>query len=347
MSLDPLISLPVAADSIPRSASSRRDPLRACLHARRCHFSFSIPFLKEPVMKCAPVVRRSHPRGFTLIELLVVIAIIAILIALLLPAVQQAREAARRTECKNKLHNLALALHNFHDVNKHFPVGIAGTSTAGYGWHWGTYILPFMEQQNLYSPVKQGVYSDWGGTGTAAIKTLMAANIALLRCPSAAGAEMSSNRRMHNYAGCAGNNWSGSDSWSSVDNSYGNFLYQNPNTGGNALRDVTDGASNTLMLGEKYGSDGDNAWCDYCSVNACFSGSSDGNPPSNEVSEALGATNWAFNSANERVFGSFHPGGVQGVMGDGSARFISENIASAVRLAIGSRNGGEVQQLSN
>ena len=102
--------------------------------------------------------RSQHCRGFTLIELLVVIAIIAILVGLLLPAVQQAREAARRTECKNKLKQLALACHNYADVNRSLPpratINPAVTATGNNG-SWGVHgrILPYLEQGNLYNAV--------------------------------------------------------------------------------------------------------------------------------------------------------------------------------------------------
>ena len=93
--------------------------------------------------------QKSTRRGFTLIELLVVIAIIAILIALLLPAVQQAREAARRSQCRNNLHNIGIALHNYHELHGIFPPGyVAGNSAWAYGW--GALILPQLEQLPLY-----------------------------------------------------------------------------------------------------------------------------------------------------------------------------------------------------
>src|SRR5690242_14988078 len=103
--------------------------------------------------------------GFTLIELLVVIAIIAILIALLLPAVQQAREAARRTQCKNNLKQLGLAMHNYLDVARQFPMGYGAqfTGTAATvqdgNWAWGSFLLPYIDQAPLYSKLNVGNFT--------------------------------------------------------------------------------------------------------------------------------------------------------------------------------------------
>src|SRR5580704_13836676 len=107
-------------------------------------------------------------RGFTLIELLVVIAIIAVLIALLLPAVQQAREAARRTQCKNNLKQIGLALFNYHDACKTFPPGyvdqngnpnLTPDNDLGPGWGWASFLLPYVDQGNTYNQINfnQGV----------------------------------------------------------------------------------------------------------------------------------------------------------------------------------------------
>ncbi|MEZ6124220.1 MAG: DUF1559 domain-containing protein [Planctomycetaceae bacterium] len=118
-------------------------------------------------------------RGFTLIELLVVIAIIAILIALLLPAVQQAREAARRTQCKNNLKQLGLALHNYHDVHNCFLTGwwdrwsATGANVGNDGhWGWGTYLLPYMDQAPLYNQLSPGTNAS---SNPALVGTLAAA----------------------------------------------------------------------------------------------------------------------------------------------------------------------------
>jgi prepilin-type N-terminal cleavage/methylation domain-containing protein len=126
--------------------------------------------------------RQAKRRGFTLIELLVVIAIIAILIALLLPAVQQAREAARRSECKNRLKQLGLALHNYHDVYKWFPPGTVnprdpnpnganGSGTAAIGAPWSCQLLPYLEQKAMFDQVQLIISQrpevvDWFGNGT-------------------------------------------------------------------------------------------------------------------------------------------------------------------------------------
>src|SRR6056297_2334814 len=120
--------------------------------------SFRCPYSETPGWEISPLFLRRPPMvrsgrrraGFTLIELLVVIAIIAILVALLLPAVQQAREAARRSSCKNNLKQLGLAIHNYHDTHSRFPFGYMLDSSNLNVSSFGTQILPFLEQSALW-----------------------------------------------------------------------------------------------------------------------------------------------------------------------------------------------------
>ena len=156
--------------------------------------------------------RCSRRGGFTLIELLVVIAIVAILIALLLPAVQQAREAARRTRCKSHLRQLSLALHNYHGDNGAFPFG---WNTHGTGWQ--AMILPQIDQANLYRQLEFGEYGvgNWGSGG--GNESLVGTLIPTFRCPSMPQADHVSNssgvpnRVPASYRGNAGNESSSDD----------------------------------------------------------------------------------------------------------------------------------------
>ncbi|MEZ6122529.1 MAG: DUF1559 domain-containing protein [Planctomycetaceae bacterium] len=192
---------------------------------------------------------RRHLHGFTLIELLVVIAIIAILIALLLPAVQQAREAARRTQCKNNLKQMGLALHNYIDVNRFLPPGACvnlSVTMTGNNGSWGVHgrILPFLEQGNLYNSVDLSTAWDY----QAAISGL---KIASYSCPSDPGSDRirdPGSGKSLLFPTTYGFN-------------YGTWFVFDPTTGrgGDGLfypnaklsfRDATDGSSNTLLAAE-------------------------------------------------------------------------------------------------
>ena len=195
-------------------------------------------------------------RGFTLIELLVVIAIIAILIALLLPAVQQAREAARRSQCKNNLKQLGLAIHNYHDTHSAFPQGRFGSvqdsCTGGCAWRGfsaQTMMLPFMDQAPLYNQINFNLmYND--GTGTPNNNALSRNKIAPFICPSDqawAGAE-------------AGNNYvlsAGPSMWwqIAIGQSIGMFNERRNIRFG----DLTDGTSNTIAASEGLKGDNDSS----------------------------------------------------------------------------------------
>ncbi|MFO0817502.1 MAG: DUF1559 domain-containing protein [Pirellulales bacterium] len=184
-------------------------------------------------------------RGFTLVELLVVIAIIGVLVALLLPAVQAAREAARRTACNNNLKQLGLAMHNFHDVNGKFPRNYR--QVGGNAWEAlsaNYFILPFVEQQPLFD-MQEPNLSNWGWTYSNTMNT----RLAVFLCPSTPAG----NRRgthPHGWDGPGGNYaWSTGSSIETVwagDRFNGIIAYQVDRT----MADVTDGLSNTLLASE-------------------------------------------------------------------------------------------------
>jgi prepilin-type N-terminal cleavage/methylation domain-containing protein len=203
--------------------------------------------------------------GFTLIELLVVIAIIGVLVALLLPAVQMAREAARRMQCTNNAKQVGLALHNYHDVHSRFPKIVwglpdrpanesGGTLPLAFHHTWITAILPFMEQQNLYDQVNISIRA-WGQPH---IGTLLPA----LRCPSDGGFGSSTETwgiAWTNYAGSEGYHWWSlapvgpwepwlSQGWVRDADVTGLFA---PGREWRSLSDIWDGASNTVIVAER------------------------------------------------------------------------------------------------
>ena len=303
-------------------------------------------------------------RGFTLIELLVVIAIIAILIALLLPAVQQAREAARRTQCKNNLKQIGLALHNYHDTYGLMPYG---WDTRGMAW--SGHILPQIEQANLYNTLifqesGPGNWSSNGSPNELAAGTLIEA----FRCPSMPITEhVSSNsgipgRVPISYRGNAGS-LSSSDDTSTIVIPGTKSLEMLDQDGifyacsRTKFRDITDGTSTTLLVVESLTDPNfvkDGQGMDYWAIGSpqadpCrCTGSNNGT----EFSELVGSTIVGLNlrkldpAAHGRLmelsFGSYHVGGAQIALCDGSSRFVSENIDLGIWQALGSRDNGEV-----
>lgn len=197
-------------------------------------------------------------KGFTLIELLVVIAIIAVLIALLLPAVQQAREAARRSQCRNNLKQLGLALHNYHDVYNTFPSGGFGHARLS----WMTAILPLVDQQAMYQKLVFGP-ADTGAPSGANGATLNNWTPAFVWCPSSSANRLNVRTEIANrfstasYAGIAG----GAERTTQVDSRCISSSQQGITCGNGTLvpnrvirsRDVIDGLSNTIMVGETSG----------------------------------------------------------------------------------------------
>lgn len=205
----------------------------------------------------ATVRRRS---GFTLIELLVVIAIIAILVAILLPAVQQAREAARRSQCKNNLKQLALAMHNHHDTYSQFPRNYdAGSDNGWSAWHAVSAsfaILPYIEQSTVFEeakPVVDGDQFDWNWL----YNNLLNERVDTFLCPSALNppsrAQISWGGGGSNYGWCTGS--SITTNWGNDTDFNGMITYRPTPLG---LRDCTDGPSNVILASELLGGSGTN-----------------------------------------------------------------------------------------
>jgi len=290
---------------------------------------------------------RSRRKGFTLIELLVVIAIIAILIALLLPAVQQAREAARRSSCKNNLKQIGLALHNYHDTHRVFP---PGGFTSGNDLNFLVMILPFVDYGNLYAKFN----FDLGRT-VAPNRTLNLNIPNIYLCPSSAIPTYNDGYTTHYYG-----NMGPKDSVTWVGTYKGTAQAPSLNLGGFGLqgvlsanskvrmRDITDGASNTILVGEisinKFpaGSSPYREWNRGCVGGGC--GSIKNVRYSINSSGYLGAS-LADLSFNEPSFASQHVGGCHLLFSDGSVHFASENINMEVYLSTASRDGGEATTL--
>ena len=282
-------------------------------------------------------------RGFTLIELLVVIAIIAVLISLLLPAVQQAREAARRTQCRSNLKQIGLALHNYHDQFQIFPPGCGLSSQspdAGYSvdlttanraaaYGWATYILPNLDQAPLYNQLNVGGLELCLLMQQASLRPLAQTNLKVYRCPTDVAPDTNTQRAFSNaifgdtpvgtssYAAVEGTRWSHAVEWiTKQQDPFGTF-WPASRVG---LRDITDGSSNTLIVGERN-------W-DYLSAIWVGTRNYTGNGDVG-LRQILGITNWQINLPGNnapRAFHSAHVGGAHFLLGDGSVRFLSQSI---------------------
>lgn len=331
--------------------------------------------------------------GFTLIELLVVIAIIAVLIALLLPAVQQAREAARRSQCKNNLKQLGLAMHNYESVHRMFPPGYiasysrwqtdSGTLMTGPNgqrtnfaeWNWSAMIAPFIELTGVYNTLGVGTRTAAEALSDANAVNLPKTPVPALRCPTDPAVRSMPFRRVlattntSTYHNLAPNNYVGINRGAagSVFTGLQNGHHGTSNgifkvNGATRVNDVTDGLSNTFMLGERAyeypGTDangalvmrqtyagtlflqgagshdgsttGWGAWQSTASLGSC----TDVNPPNLKY------------AANEETFrfgfASNHTGGAHFCLADGSVRFVSENVNGTTYGRLGNMNYGTI-----
>ncbi len=255
--------------------------------------------------------------AFTLVELLVVIAIVGILIGMLLPAVQNVREAARRTSCANQLHQHIMAMHNYESAYGVFPPAYRGPNDRP-GWSWGTLMLPFVEQSNLQDFADILINDFGGGANPAQPDEYSQTPLTLFRCPSDLGPELNHvrlNHAMSNYRAVVGPASSGSFI---VDHDFGGILYQNSET---KFADIHDGTSNTVVIGECMFDDNVNKRA------AIWPGMSGRRGSSIWISDVMwwiDANSARINGPAPQAFSSRHPGGALFSFGDGSTRFFRE-----------------------
>ena len=290
--------------------------------------------------------------AFTLVELLVVIAIIGVLVALLLPAVQAAREAARRSSCSNNLKQIGLAMHNHHDTLSELPSGYlyrGGNGKCNYGW--GVLILPYMEQGNFYTqldPIDVPLYNRYKSGASATDKALLTTKLKVYRCPSDTGPELanslnfgSSNHfrvALSNYVGCAG--WSNSPSYPTKDGDCGGLLWGNSKLN---MAACTDGTSNTILVAERRFRDDHAATWLGVGKNDSYGN----NGTLRALFRAAFTMNFNYAKAGSpenagKGWSSEHPAGVMVGLLDGSVRFLSDNTnASAVLNPMSLRNDGK------
>ncbi|MCA9160594.1 MAG: DUF1559 domain-containing protein [Planctomycetales bacterium] len=278
----------------------------------------------------------SRPKGFTLVELLVVIAIIGILVGLLLPAVQAAREAARRMQCTNNLKQLGLSLHNYHDAHKVFPAGIYHQMNATGGainrvsvLGWGVMVLPYIEQGNVYNQLNTSANNLSAMVNTPALLNILQTPISTFKCPSDSSDPLNSDRPVPSASG---------NVQIATANYVGNFGQEN-NTGlliestqGKiTFGTIPDGSSNTIAVGERCKRN-----ATYNNYAGLWAGAGDrGGPSTVDVWCVVGDSFYQMQTGFSNTgtdypdvcFSSNHTGGANFVFGDGSVHFLSQNIS--------------------
>ncbi len=296
--------------------------------------------------------------GFTLIELLVVIAIIAVLVALLLPAVQQARESARRSQCKNNLKQIGVAMHDYLETYTTFPpAGVRGGNQLS----WHVMILPQIDYLNLFQQIDFNLAGYASHDAVLGVKkipaffcpssnkefengstTLYTTHYYGNRGPKNVVAGVPATYTCTNYLGAAAAAGECTNPPTAAHGGYSSHGMLCP-TARVRDRDVTDGLSNTLFVGEisnhKTLSGAD--MVGYRKWHRGFANATDCAPVKNVAQPINSTTYIPVINFNDISFGSNHVGGTQVLMGDGVTRFMSENIDMSVLLSIASRNGEE------
>ena len=286
-----------------------------------------------------------HRAGFTLVEMLVVIAIIATLMALLLPSVQQAREAARRTQCKNNLKNLGLAMHNYHDQFRLFPPGeihgVRNLATPHCDWEaaigcWGTALLPMVDRNADFQQLDFSINPQFSSVGNI---TVMRTRFTIYQCPSDPfdgiyrgwnGNPANAASAMHYFAVSSSNEfspltWPGYTVPDSHCHPNNGMFFNDSNVGASS---ITDGMSNTAMICEVWGRMANS-----------------GSPPDGRGINlhAVAYLDHSPNSDRSQPWypNSFHTGGVHILLADGSVRFVSDSIHLPTLKALATISGSE------
>jgi len=270
-------------------------------------------------------------RGFTLVELLVVIAIIGILVGLLLPAVQAAREAARRCQCVNNVSQLALAIHNHEFHYERLPSGVINPTgpirNEPIGQHvsWIISILPYMEQTNIFRnfDIKAGTYAE-------ANLPVRKQHIPSLQCPSSSDVYNSGDFAATSYVGCY------NSKEEPIDSENNGILFLNSRL---KFSDITDGTSQTILLGEVVNQGSQLGWASGTSSSLRNTGTFE---LPTKFARQIPQVKEPAGSLIAGGFGSFHTGGANFAFADGSVHFLSYSTDTELYGNLGNRHDGEM-----